>query len=37
MTPYYYKTGKEDQQKIASLCSLKTQIEFEIRVYAAKK
>lgn len=37
MTPYYYKTGKEDQQKIASLCSLKTQLEFEIRVYAAVK
>ncbi len=33
MTPYYYKTGKNDQQKIESLHSLKTQAEFEIRVY----
>lgn len=33
MTPYYYKTGKDDQQKINSMLSLKTQTEFEIRVY----
>ncbi|MBQ8016309.1 MAG: methyltransferase domain-containing protein [Clostridia bacterium] len=33
MTPYYYKTGVEDQQKINSLDHLETQAEFEIRVY----
>lgn len=33
MTPYYYKTGVEDQQKINTLDYLETQAEFEIRVY----
>ena len=33
MTPYYYKTGIEDQQKINTLDYLETQAEFEIRVY----
>lgn len=33
MTPYYYKTGKDDQSKINNLNSLKTQTEFEIRIY----
>ncbi len=33
MTPYYYKTGKEDQQKISSLEKFSTQAEFEVRVY----
>lgn len=33
MTPYYYKTGIEDQQKIEGLDYLETQAEFEIRVY----
>ncbi len=33
MTPYYYKTGKEDQQKINSLENFATQAEFEVRVY----
>lgn len=33
MTPYYYKTGKDDQQKINSLESFETQAEFEIRIY----
>ncbi len=33
MTPYYYKTGVEDQKKINSLDYLETQAEFEIRVY----
>ncbi len=33
MTPYYYKTGIEDQQKINNLDYLETQAEFEIRVY----
>lgn len=30
MTPYYYKTGKSDQQKIESLTSLKTKTEFGV-------
>lgn len=33
MTPYYYKTGVKDQNKINLLESLETQAEFEIRVY----
>ena len=37
MTPYYYKTGIEDQQKISNLEFLETQAEFEIRVYRKEK
>lgn len=33
MTPYYYKTGKDDQQKLESLESFETQAEFGIRIY----
>lgn len=33
MTPYYYKTGKDDQQKINGLEQFSTQAEFEIRIY----
>lgn len=33
MTPYYYKTGIDDQQKIADLSELKTEIEFGIRKF----
>ena len=33
MTPYYYKTGKDDQQKINGLAEFSTQAEFEIRIY----
>lgn len=33
MTPYYYKTGKGDQQKISGLDEFSTQAEFEIRIY----
>lgn len=33
MTPYYYKTGVNDQQKINNLDYLETQAEFEIRIY----
>ena len=33
MTPYYYKTGIEDQKKIDSLQSLNVQAEFGIRIY----
>ncbi len=35
MTPYYYKTGEEDQRKIAEIECLETEIEFGI--YAYKK
>jgi 23S rRNA (guanine745-N1)-methyltransferase len=31
MTPYYYKTGKEDQQKLCGLNLLETEIQFEVR------
>lgn len=37
MTPYYYKTGINDQNKINSLEFLETQAEFEIRVYRKEK
>ncbi|MBQ2841878.1 MAG: methyltransferase domain-containing protein [Clostridia bacterium] len=33
MTPYYYKTGVDDQQKINNIDKLEVQAEFEIRVY----
>lgn len=33
MTPYYYKTGKDDQAKLDNLESLNVKAEFEIRVY----
>lgn len=33
MTPYYYKTGKSDQQKLETLDSLSTVAEFGIRIY----
>ena len=33
MTPYYYKSGKKEQDKIAELNELDTEIEFEILVY----
>lgn len=33
MTPYYYKTGKSDQQKIENLQPFSTEFEFEIRIY----
>ncbi len=33
MTPYYYKTGREDQQKVEKLEYLKTEICFGISVY----
>lgn len=36
MTPYYYKTGIADQQKINNLDYLETQAEFEIRVYCSE-
>ncbi len=33
MTPYYYKTSRADQQKLASLTTLTTRVEFLITVY----
>lgn len=30
MTPYYYKTGKADQDKLNGINSLETEIEFGI-------
>ena len=33
MTPYYYKTGIDDQNKISRIDYLETEAEFEIRVY----
>lgn len=36
MTPYAYKTGVQDQQKLESLHSLETEVAFGIRVYRLK-
>ena len=36
MTPYYYKTGRDDQQKIENLDYLETETEFGISVYRKK-
>ena len=33
MTPYYYKTGADDQRKINNIDCLETGAEFEIRIY----
>ena len=33
MTPYYWRTSEADKEKLASLDTLKTEIEFEISVY----
>ncbi len=33
MTPYYYKTGKTDQEKLERADSLTTQADFRIRIY----
>lgn len=33
MTPYYYKTSKEDAARLDALSSLETRIEFEILIY----
>ena len=33
MTPYYYKTSEKDQKKLDLLSNLRTEIEFEVRVY----
>ncbi len=36
MTPYYYKTGREDQRKLQTVDTLDTEIEFAILVYQNK-
>lgn len=36
MTPYFYKTSSKDQEKLASLSSLTTEVSFEITVYVKK-
>ena len=33
MTPYYYKTGREDAEKLLSLKSLETTVHFAIEIY----
>ena len=33
MTPYYYKTGAKDQQKLAGLASLSVTTEFALILY----
>ena len=33
MTPYYYKTGEKDKAKLASLSTLRTEIEFHFCIY----
>ena len=35
MTPYYYKTGREEHARLEQLESLSTQISFEILQYRA--
>ena len=37
MTPYYYKTSKEDQQKVDNIARLKTEVEFLICEYRKKQ
>ena len=33
MTPYFYRTGKEQQQRLEVLDSLDTQVDFELLIY----
>ena len=33
MTPYYYKTGREDAERLLSLDSLETTVHFAIEIY----
>lgn len=37
MTPYYYKTGAEDQKKLAAVQSLRVTTEFLLAVYQPHK
>lgn len=33
MTPYYYKTGLDDQHKLTQICTMTAEIDFVIRIY----
>ena len=33
MTPYYYKTGRSDAEKLLSLSTLETTVHFGVEVY----
>ena len=33
MTPYYYRTGREQQERLAELQQLTTKADFELLVY----
>lgn len=33
MTPYYYKTGRKEQERLAALNSLETQVDFQLLTY----
>ena len=33
MTPYYYRTGREQQERLAALGDIKTKADFELLVY----
>lgn len=37
MTPYYYKTGREDAQRLLSLENLETTVHFAIEIYEKRK
>lgn len=37
MTPYYYKTGKKEQERLSQLQTLTTETEFEILVYRKER
>ena len=36
MTPYYYRTGKAEQERLAALNELTTKADFEILTYRKK-
>lgn len=36
MTPYYYRTGKREQERLAALEKLETQVDFELLTYHTK-
>ena len=33
MTPYFYRTGKEQQERLAKICSICTKADFELLIY----
>ena len=36
MTPYYYRTGKSEQERLAALTELTTKADFEVLTYRKK-